>query len=110
MELTIVNIGHNIDAIRKYVLSFENICFKSKENTSNISITPNPPRISANECFKLIVFLLRIAKIINVLIGINVVTNAPPNPALPWLTPRKKQLNKQPKQHKPIKLKKMFLN
>lgn len=73
----IVSIGQRIEAIRKYILSFENISFKSKFQTFNIVNTPNPPRIKANECFKLIVFLLIIAKGIKVLIGIKVVTNAP---------------------------------
>ena len=88
----IVSIGQRIEAIRKYILSFENISFKSKFQTFNIVNTPNPPRIKANECFKLIVFLLIIAKIIKVLIGIKVVTNAPPNPAIPCSTPKKNDI------------------
>ena len=51
--------------------------------------TPNPPKIKAKECFKLIVFLLIKANSINVFIGISVVTTAPPNPGVPWSTPKK---------------------
>lgn len=82
-----VRIGQRIEDNKKYKVSFENISFKLKFQILSIFKTPNAPKSKAKLCFKLIVFLLKIATIIKVFIGISVVTKAPPNPALPCFKP-----------------------